>query len=618
MKTDKSTVIGFILLGVLFLGFFWYTNKENSANIALEKHRTDSIAALKALQKPVTNVQDSLHQDSVSKNAAAGDFTTAGVGKEQLTQVENDLMIVTFSNKGGQVKSVALKNYKSFKNPAEDVVLGGDSSDLSYMVNTSASTVVPSSDLYFATSPITKNADGSQSITFSVAGANGESVSHQYTIKKDQYLIDWNVNLTGANKLLTQNSLNLHWNTPMYQQQKALDYEKQQSRICFWENNDFDFERAKSGNTVTKDFTKPVQWLSFKQQFFNTTVLLVKDNFKSGKASMVGYPDSAKKIFESSADMQVQVPATANVSVPMQLYFGPNDYAILKKYDNGMKNIVDLGSGMFSFVKYINRGVIYPIFNFFAGFITNFGWVIALMTLVIRLLISPLTYSSYKSGAKMRVLRPELDELKKKFGSDQQGYAVEQMKVFREAGVNPLGGCIPALLQIPIFFALYSFFSSNIELRGKSFLWAHDLSNYDSIITWGTHIPIIGDHLSLFTVLSSITSFLIAFYNMSATPTTQDNPALKYMPYITPILFLFWWNSLPSALTWYYTVSNAVTLLIQLIIQKVIINPEKLQAQIAEKRKDPKKGKGKFQARFEQMAEMQKKMQQAKEQQNKR
>ncbi|QES87835.1 membrane protein insertase YidC [Rhizosphaericola mali] len=613
MKRDKMSIAGFVLLGVLFIAFFWVTNKQQMEVQKQEKQKQDSIAkAEKAKIKPLSTA-DSLKLDSLTRNQIAGSFTSAAAGKETEIIVENDLMKAVFSNKGGQLKSVSLKKYDSYDKTNTPVIIGGGNNDqMGYAINTSNNTTAQTSDLYFTADPIVKNADGSQSLTFTLFSPNGEKIVHQYLIRPDQYMINWNIGLTGANHLLTGNTLNFHWNTQLHQQQRSASYEKQQSRIVFYSDNDFDYDRAKEKGNVTKDFEKPVEWLGFKQQFFNATVALSKNSFSKGKATMDAFADTTGQLFDASANMQLSVPATATASIPMQIYFGPNDYGILKQYDNGMKNIVDLGSGMFSFVKYINRGIIIPVFNFLAGFITNFGWVIALLTLFIRIILSPLTYSSYLSGAKMKVLKPELDELKKKYGKDQQGFAMEQMKLFREAGVNPMGGCIPVLFQIPIFFSLYSFFSSNIQLRGKSFLWAHDLSAYDSIISWHTNIPVIGDHLSLFTFLSAITSLLISVYNISATPQTQDNPALKYMPYIMPIVFLFWWNNMPSALTWYYTVSNVVTLLIQLFIQKVVINPQKVLALIEEKRKAPKKGKGKFAQRLEQMAEMQKQMQDAK------
>ena len=279
-----------------------------------------------------------------------------------------------------------------------------------------------------------------------------------------------------------------------------------------------------------------------------------------------------------------------------------------------MEGLVNLGTGIFAFVKYINRWIILPVFDLISKYVNSFGMVILLLTFFIRLIISPLTYSSYLSGAKMKVLRPEIALLKEKYGNDQQQISMEQMKLFREAGVNPLGGCIPALLQIPIFFALYSFFNSNVALRGQSFLWAKDLSSYDSILNFHA-IPLYGDHVSLFTITAVLTSFLISVYSMSMTP-DQSNPVLKYMPYIFPFFLLFIFNKLPSALTWYYTVSNLITLALQFVIQNYIIDHKKILAKMQENRKKPKT-KTKWQERLEQMQESQKKVKEM-QQKNKR
>jgi YidC/Oxa1 family membrane protein insertase len=304
----------------------------------------------------------------------------------------------------------------------------------------------------------------------------------------------------------------------------------------------------------------------------------------------------------------MQLPAGNNSVVPLALYYGPSDYKILKQYGNDMENMVDLGSGVFAFVKYINRWIILPAFDFFRSFTANYGVVILLLTLFIRLLISPLNYKSYLSSAKMKALRPEIDKLKAKYGDDKQKISMEQMKISREAGVNMFGGCLPALLQIPIFFALFSFFNSNIALRGQNFLWADDLSQYDSIANLPFSIPFYGDHISLFTITATLTSFLISIYSMSMTP-DQDNPVLKYMPYIFPVVLLFVFNSQPAALTWYYTVSNIITLILQFVIQTYIIDQDKILAKMEENRKKPKT-KSKWQERMEQMQEQQKGLQQ--------
>ncbi len=606
MKTDKNTVIGIVLLFALFILYFWYNNQQGikaRAEEAEKKRVADSIAvANKPPVDTVKFVQDSLRNDTASKIAAAGSFQSAAVGTEQVQVVENELIKATFTNKGGILKQVELKQYKS--RDSSNVVLGGSKKDeLGYTINTDNRSI-STSNLYFTPSGITKNADGSQTISYAITSTDGRSIKHSFVIKPGNYLVDWNVEMTGADRLLSQSTMNLQWNTEVKQHQRDIVYERGQSNLCYMEEGSYDFQRA--GEGVNHDLEK-VDWLSYKQQFFNTTIV-PKQKFESAKVQMTKQPDSSHILLDAASTLRVKLPAAASTSAAFQLYYGPNDYKILKSYDNGMMNIVDLGSGMFSFVKYINRYIIMPVFNFFASFITNFGWVIALLTLFIRLITSPLTYKSYLSGAKMKVLRPELDELKKKHGSDQQAFAMDQMKLFREAGVSPLGGCLPALLQIPIFFSLYSFFNANLSLRGESFLWAKDLSQYDVIATLPFSIPAYGDHISLFTLTAVITSFLISIYNLSMTP-TQDNPVLKYMPYIFPFILLFIFNKLPSALTWYYTVSNIITLGLQFVIQKYIIDHDKILAQIEEKRKAPKK-KSKWAERYEQMMEQQKQLQQ--------
>lgn len=601
-----------ILLAGLFFMFFWYTNRQQQA-LSIEKQRVED-STQKANNAKITPAQkaaaytDSLMRDSLSKITTAGSFVQAGLGTEKLTVVENDLLKVTFTNKGGALKSVELKKYKSIDSSLV-MLAGGKDDKLSYSINTAANQSAETAGLFFADPQVTPNADGSQTVTYTLNGEAGQSIQHQYIIKKDNYMIDWNIVLNGADKLLTQNALNLHWNVQVHQHQVSHAYEVQQSNLSYYDEDGYDYSSAAAGTKVA--FEKPVQWFAFKQQFFSTAVIS-KSKFASGDAQMTILPDTTTQLYNSSANMKLQVPAGASATVPLQLYFGPNDYETLKQYNSGLENLVNLGSGIFSFVKYINRWIIMPVFNFFANLIGHYGWVIALLTLFIRLVTSPLTYRSYLSGAKMRALRPELDVLKKKFGADQQGFAMEQMKLFREAGVNPLGGCMPALLQIPIFFALYSYFSSNILLRGESFLWVKDLSSYDVLFRLPFTIPLgFGDHISLFTLTAVATSFLISIYNMAMTP-QQDNPAMKYMPYIFPFILLFVFNRLPSALTWYYTVSNLITLGIQFVIQNYIIDHDKILVQIDQKRKAPKT-KSKFQERYEQMMESQKKLQDLKD-----
>ncbi len=598
MNTDKNTVIGMVLLVALFIGFFYFTNKQQQAAADFQKHikdSTDRVNATKA--KPIDTV--ALKQlDTANKIAAAGSFTAAAIGNEQLVTVENEVIKVTFTNKGGAVKQVALKNYKSSYN-GKQVILGGSAKDnISYNINTGSNATNAVSNLYFTPSAVTKSADGSQTISFSIAGGNGQAVTHVYTIKPNNYLIDWNVNLT--------------WNWQTTQAEKTALYERQMSNICFSEGGDFDYISQKTEHK----FEKQGQWIGVVQQFFNTTII-AKNGFNNGNIKWARSVDTDTTNTLATLDntsFSVTVPAAATASVPFQLYFGPNDYKILQSAAPNMDKIVNLGRDMYAFVRPINVYIIKNVFNFFISFITNYGWAILMLTLFIRLFTAPLMYGSYLSGAKMKALRPELDTLKKKFGTDQQGFAMEQMKLFREAGVNPLGGCIPALLQIPIFFALYSFFNSNISLRGQNFLWSDDLSSYDVIAKLPFSIPLgFGDHISLFTITAVLTSFAISLYNMGNTP-TQDNPAMKYMPYIFPFMMLFFFNRLPSALTWYYTVSNTITLLLQFVIQTYIIDHDKILSKMQESRSKPKvKTKSKWQERYEQVMESQKKVQELKD-----
>jgi YidC/Oxa1 family membrane protein insertase len=411
--------------------------------------------------------------------------------------------------------------------------------------------------------------------------------------------------LNGADRLLPQGAFKLLWQNQPTLHERDIAYERQQSQIGFYEAGDYDWMFSKE----QRKFDEPVQWLSVKQQFFNSTII-AKNNFNGGQVQWThqGSDDTSQVVTKATANLQMTVTPAAASTIPMQLYYGPNDYKILKNTAPDLDKMVNLGQGFYTFVRPINKYIVMPVFKFFKRFIVSYGIVIALLTLFIRLLTSPLVYTSYLSGAKMKALRPEIDKLKEKHKGDQQAVGMDQMKLFREAGVNPLGGCIPALLQIPIFFALYSFFNSSLDLRGQSFLWADDLSTYDVILNFGFRIPLLGNHLSLFTLTAVITSFLISIYNMNMTPDT-GNPALKYMPYIFPFILLFIFNSLPAALTWYYTVSNIITLALQFVIQNYIIDHDKILAKLEANRKKPKT-KPKWQERFEQLQEMQKQQQQ--------
>jgi YidC/Oxa1 family membrane protein insertase len=604
MKLDRNSVIGFVLLALLFFGYFYYTRQGQIELEVKQKEIRDSLARIQPPVDPVARLTDSLKADTLNRVASAGQFNNASFATEEITVVENELISIGFSNKGGQPAYVELKNYMS--PDSTPVRLSGTAFDkFSYRINTGKNTVGEISELFFAKSPVVKNTDGSQTISYTLADSAGKSVTHKYTLPGGQYMVDWNISLNRADQLLGKNTLDLSWQVKALQQEIDVLGERRETQVDVYEKEEgFDYFTMKDG--LTEKWENGVKWISLKQKFFNHT-LIAKNGFSFAEINTtMPSEDTIHEVASSMANLRVALPVDANVNVPLSFYFGPNDYKVLKSYNMDLEDMVNLGQGFYAFVKYINRVIVMPVFNLFSGFIKSYGLVIALLTIIIRLLTSPLVYSSYLSGAKMKALRPELDVLKEKYKDDQQAYSMEQMKLFRTAGVNPLGGCIPALLQIPIFFALYSFFNAEISLRGKSFWWAHDLSSYDKILTWDFNIPFIGSHLSLFTLLAVITSLLISLYSMSMTP-DQNNPMLKYMPYIFPVMLLGIFNGLPSALTWYYTVSNVITLVLQYVIQNFIIDHDKILSNIQENKKKPK-SKPKWQERLESMQETQKKV----------
>lgn len=617
MNFDRNTVIGFILLALLFFGFFYYTNRQQAA---LQKQKAiadsaarakDSIARLSRpkqlpAQKDTGIVQSNPTMDSSNR------FAQNLQGAEKLDSIENELIKVVFSNKGGQPKYVELKNFKA--PDSTRVKLGSsnfDKIDYSVLSDSRNNNKTDSiSALYFSGDPVEKSGDA-QVVTYRLQSKDGPTITHKFTVRKD-YMIDFDLIIDGAAQLLSNNTLHLRWQSKATQLQKDLEYERSQSQVCFYADNDYDYYNIYS--RTEKEWNDPVKWVSVKQQFFNTAIVAKKTDFSTGRIDW-NAPKQGSTVVEAVASLKYTITSPQSAALSLGLYYGPTDYKALKQYGNDMEDMVNLGSGIFAFVKYINRWIVIPIFDLLSTLTSNYGIVILLLTLFIRLVTSPLMYPGYLTSAKMKVLRPELQQLKVKY-PDQQQYAMEQMKFMREAGVNQFAGCLPGLLQIPIFFALYSFFNSAVALRGKPFLWSDDLSQYDSIAHLPFTIPFFGDHVSLFTITAAFTSFLISLYSMASTP-DQGNPVLKYMPYFFPVILLFIFNKLPSGLTWYYTVSNVITLVLQFVIQNYIINHDKIIAQIEANRKKPKK-QSKWQERLAQMQEQQKQMRETQQNRNRR
>lgn len=612
MNFDRNTIIGFIILALLFFGFFYYTKQQQ---LAVQKQKAisdstkraqDSIANLtKPKQAPVQQGGAGQIQNPVNAVDSNLRFVHAYQGTEQLTTVETELLKIVFTNKGGQPKSVELKKFKA--PDSSNVKLAStnfDKIDYSLIADPRSNNKTDSvSGLFFSGGQIQKSGDV-QTITYQLQSNDGNTITHTYTVKKD-YMIDFDLSINGVSRLLSNNTLFLRWQNRANQLQKDMEYEKSQSQVSFYAGGDYDYYNIASRNE--KEWADPVKWVSVKQQFFNSAIVAKEGQFSSGRLDWMT-PAKGATIVEVVASLKYSLPNPQSGKLSLGLYYGPTDYRTLKQYGNDMEDMVNLGTGMFAFVKYINRWIVIPVFDFLATLTSNYGIVILLLTLFIRLITSPLMYPGYLTSAKMKILRPELEQLKAKY-PDQQQYAMEQMKFMREAGVNQFAGCLPGLLQIPIFFALYSFFNSSVDLRGQGFLWTDDLSQYDSVLNLPFNIPFYGDHVSLFTITAVVTSFLISLYSLSSTP-DQGNPVLKYMPYFFPVILLFIFNKLPSGLTWYYTVSNIVTLILQFVIQNYIINHDRLIAQIEANRKKPKK-QSKWQERIAQMQEQQKQMREA-------
>lgn len=607
MGMDRNTVIGFILIGALLIIMFVMNSKSRLAYEGEQKRIADSVAAVNKKNTKADTAaikSDSVKMASIQGEKMSGAFRGDTTG-EKLLVVENEVLKISFSNKGGQPRKVELKKYRK-QDGSPVIIQEGSFNKLTYRFKNGDRTS-ESENLVFSILPIKENSDKSKVITFIAGDTLGRQLTHEYTIKPNDYLVDFTISVKGANDLFDQRAINFLWQTEAEQVETDHKYELTQTHVCYVKDNDYDFEYIGSGGN--KEFSKQVDWIALKQQFF-ATALVAKNKFSSANVNWT-VPADTNTSYLSQAITTAKYNLSGNeVNVPLQFYYGPSDYNILKKYDNKMENIVPYGTGMFAFVKYINRHFLLPVFDFIQRNIASMGIVILLLTLLIRLITSPILYKSYLSGAKMKALKPEVDALRAKYKDDQQAFGMEQMKLWRSAGVSPLGGCLPALLQIPIFMSLYYFFQSNIDLRGKSFLWAHDLASYDSIANLPFTIPIYGNHVSLFTLTAVITSLLISIYSMS---NMQDNsnPVMKYMPYIFPVFLLFIFNRLPAALTWYYTVSNTITLILQIVIQKYIINHDKILTEINENMKKPVK-KSKMAERIEAMQESQRKLQELK------
>ena len=622
---DKNTIIGFALILAILVGFSWWT-KPSEEEIARQQAYNDSIAAVqaqKAVEQEIMFQQTIIEQEAANANQAFdyGVFTPFSQGENQKVVLENEELKLTLNTKGGNITEVELKNYKNYdKNP---LILFEEQDVKQYFTLVTANNrVVESSNLYFTPSMLNDS-----TLAMSITLESGETLSQVYSL--DGFMVNYNIESKGMNNVLSprMNTVDMVWNVNMRQQERSKKFEGRYSALYYKYYADEVENLSENGSDAEKLIGK-VKWVACKDQFFSS-VLIAEDYFtnveiESNISEPVNYLKDCKTQLSFNYDASGAQPTN------LKFYFGPNSYQDLKAYDDGVKKaedrldleeLVPLGWGIFGWV---NKYLVIPIFNLLGSFIANYGLVIFLLTLIIKLLILPLTYKSYMSTAKMRVLRPQIEEINKRIPEDKPMERQQAtMALYRKVGVSPMGGCLPMLLQMPVLFALFVFFPVAIELRQQGFLWADDLSSYDSIFSWDVYIPFIssyyGNHISLFCLLMAIANIISTKISTDAQSAgSQQMPAMKWMMYLMPIMFLFFFNDYASGLTYYYLVSTLLTLL-QTLIFRLSINDEKILHKLNTYKPKENKKSG-FMARLEQMQkeQMAKQREQIKKQQRRR
>ena len=595
---DRNQVIGFALLIALAVAYFTYNSHEQK--IFLDQKRVaDSIA------KASRPLVDSSRAKTAEAVTVANDSATQALinaqpaayhGKAETVTLENKKVSLQFSTKGAFPVAASLKDYKTYSQKPLFLFNGpGNQFSAILPVDNNRSTA----DLYFV--PVTRDEpNGDKTIDFMGDLGGGKKVDIIYTLPADDFMMRCSIVLTG----MQAQSLPLTWQVMALHTEKDITNERLATQIYYHnKNGDNDYFTARNEEKSVHNDGASL-WLGFRKQYFST-VLIADDGFSKMDVKFGIKPEDSGVVAQNIATLALPLKPGNNVqSGSMKWYIGPNDYHTLLSYKMGLEDMVPLGYGIMAFVKYINKYALIPVFYFLAGFISNYAIIIMLMTIFIRLILSFFTYKSYLSSAKMRVLKPELDELRAKIGDDQQKFSMEQMKLYRSAGVNPLGGCLPMLFQLPILLSMYYMFPSFIEFRQQHFLWANDLSTYDSIANFGFSIPFYGDHISLFTLLMTASSLFLAIYNRNMTPQDPNNPMMKYMPYVFPVILMGVFNKMAAALTFYYTFSNLLSIAQQFIIQKYFINEKAIHAQLQANKNKPATP-SKWSQKLEEMQKMQ-------------
>ena len=590
-KLDIYQIIGFLFL--IAAVFYWF----NVTIPNLEQNALDEKEIISQTQNEEINdnlIKDINEDVSSSLNST---FINSNLENQEVV-IENDDVIFKFNTKGGSLAEIQLKDYVDYK--GDDLFLiKNNNQDVSLSFELKNGNIINTSDYNFT---YEMERQGKMNVLImSLIVSNGQSISFEYKIPESGYMIDFNVKSSGFSSLINSNSnVNLNWNLDAFRQAKSIDYENRYSQLMY--QYDGDNTDYLSSYTDSDDSEDSVSWISYGQHFFNSILVLDSPvnnvQFESKKL----FEDESKeakftKKYSSIIPLNL---SGSEINSQMKWYFGPNDYDILKQYQNKIYDSIYFGWGIFGM---INRFIYFPFFGFLSKYFSA-GLAVILMTIATRLVMSPVTYKTYVSQARMKVIKPEITELNEKFKNDAVKRQQETMKLYNKAGANPLLGCVPALLQLPVFYALFCFFPIAFQLRGKSFLWAEDLSSYDTIAELPFSIPFYGDHISLLPILASIAIFFYTKMSSGAQMQTSQPgmPNMKFIMYLMPVMMLFFFNNYASAFSLYYFISNILTILIMISIKYFIIDEEKIRLQVQENKKKPTK-QNRFQRKMQEMME---------------
>tara|TARA_B100000963_G_scaffold69042_1_gene57328 strand:+ start:19266 stop:21095 length:1830 start_codon:yes stop_codon:yes gene_type:complete len=601
-RFDPYQFVGFILIAMILTWMLYVNKPVEGANPSVEPEKTE----LKTEQKDVAPIQLNDSLKKINLQSTFGIFSNWMTDQGATSQIiENKDLFIKVSPKGGLLELVRLKDYTDYLDQPLELVKEGNTK-FNVQFTTKDGRRLNTKDFYF--SPQLNSKNGDQILSLKAAISPNQYLEFVYAIDAERFLVDFSIQSSGIAALLDSSEPAVFsWETNAYRNSKSIDYEGRYTELTYGYDEDKIDYLSLSGSD--EESPKEVRWVSFRQHFFSA-ILIPEEPVDQLRVTSYNLSDdkSLDQVFTKKFGVQIPLAyQSGEFGSRFEYYFGTTDYQILKSYDRDLESSIPLGWGIFG---WLNRFIFLPLFGFLSSFLPH-GIAIILMTIIVRLAMSPVTYKSYVSQIKMKVLRPEIEELNKKYKDNAVKRQQETMSLYNRAGANPMAGCIPALLQLPVFYALFTFFPVAFELRKKSFLWADDLSSYDSILDLGFNIPFYGDHVSLFPILASIAIF---FYTQMTTgqqtmPQQPGMPNMKIIMYLMPLMMLFFFNNYASGLSLYYFVSNLLTIFLMLVIKNYIIDDQKIHAQIEENKKKPKKAGG-FSARLQkamEQAEKQKK-----------